>query len=77
MTWQERIVADTDIMAGKPVVRGTRLTVEFIIDLLAQGWGETDILTNYPQLSTEDIRACLHYASEVSRSEKLFPVGAA
>ncbi len=77
MTWQERIVADADIMAGKPVVRGTRLTVEFIIDLLAQGWGETDILTNYPQLSTEDIRACLHYASEASRSEKLFPVGAA
>ena len=77
MTWQERIVADADVLAGKPVVRGTRLAVEFIIDLMAQGWSEADILTNYPRLSTEDIRACLHYASDVLHSEKVFPIGAA
>ena len=77
MAWQERIDADANVMAGKPVVRGTRLAVEFIIELLAQGWSEADILTNYPQLRGEDIRACLHYASDVLRSEKVFPIGAA
>ena len=77
MAWQERIDADANVMAGKPVVRGTRLAVEFIIELLAQGWSEADILTNYPQLRGKDIRACLHYASDVLRSEKVFPIGAA
>ena len=48
MSWQDRIVVDPNVMVGKPVVRGTRLTVEFIIGLLAQGWNETDILENYP-----------------------------
>jgi uncharacterized protein (DUF433 family) len=77
MAWQERIGVDAHVMTGKPVVRGTRLAVEFIIELLAQGWSEADILTNYPQLSSEDIRACLHYANDVLRSEKVFPIGAA
>ena len=77
MAWQERIGADANVMTGKPVVRGTRLAVEFVIELLAQGWSEMDILTNYPQLRSEDIWACLHYASDVLRSEKVFPIGAA
>jgi uncharacterized protein (DUF433 family) len=77
MNWQDRIVADMAVLTGKPVVRGTRLAVEFIIDLLAQGWNEADILTNYPRLSTDDIRACLQYAGDVLRSEKVFPIGAA
>ena len=61
--WQERIVVDPQIMVGKPVVKGTRLTVAFIIDLLAQGWSKTEILRNYPGLSVQDIRACLAFAS--------------
>ena len=73
MNWQDRIVADADVLAGKPVVRGTRQAVEFIIDLLAQGWSEADILANYPGLSTQDIRACLHYASDVVRLVELDP----
>ena len=73
MNWQDRIVADADVLAGKPVVRGTRQAVEFIIDLLAQGWSEADILENYPGLSTQDIRACLHYASDVVRLVELDP----
>ena len=67
MDWQERIVADEAVLTGKPVIRGTRLAVEFIIDLLAQGWSEADILANYPRLSTDDIRACLQYAGDVLR----------
>ena len=73
MNWQDRIVSDADVLAGKPVVRGTRQAVEFIIVLLAQGWSEADILENYPGLSTQDIRACLHYASDVVRLIELDP----
>ena len=61
MNLQERIVIDPAILAGKPVVKGTRLAVEFIVDLLAQGWSEADILRNYPGLTREDIQACLSY----------------
>lgn len=50
------------VLAGKPVVKGTRLAVEFIIDLLAQGWSETEILRNYPGLTYEDVVACRTYA---------------
>jgi uncharacterized protein (DUF433 family) len=50
------------VLVGKPVVKGTRLAVEFIVDLLAQGWSEADILRNYPRLTREDIQACLAYA---------------
>jgi uncharacterized protein (DUF433 family) len=63
MTWSDRIVIDPAVLIGKPVIRGTRLAVEFIIDLLALDWSEADILKNYPGLSSEDIRACLAYAS--------------
>ena len=62
MNWQDRIVVDPEILVGKPVVKGTRLAVEFIIDLLAQGWTEAEILRNYPGLAREDILACLAYA---------------
>ncbi len=63
MSWQEHIILDPDILVGKPVVKGTRLAVEFIIELLAQEWSEADILQNYPGLTREDIQACLKYAS--------------
>lgn len=74
MDWQRRIVIDPEILAGKPVIRGTRLAVEFILDLLAQGWSEEEILHNYPGLVKEDIQACLHYASRVLKAEKVYPV---
>ena len=72
MNKQDRIAIDPKILVGKPVVKGTRLAVEFIIDLLAQGWTEKDILRNYPSLSQEDIQACLRYASTVLKSEKVY-----
>ncbi|MDP2660408.1 MAG: DUF433 domain-containing protein [Dehalococcoidia bacterium] len=74
MDWRERIVVDPSILVGKPVVKGTRLAVEFIIDLLAQGWSQEEILRNYPHLSREDIQACLSYASDMLRAEKVYPV---
>lgn len=74
MTWQDRIVVDSAILVGKPVVRGTRLSVELIVDLLAQGWSETDVLASYPRLTAEDIHACLKYASAVMQSERVYPL---
>ncbi len=76
MNWRERIILDPDILVGKPVVRGTRLAVEFIIDLLAAGWSEADVLKNYPGLTAEDIQACLAYASEILHSQKVYPLRA-
>ncbi|MBI2908284.1 MAG: DUF433 domain-containing protein [Chloroflexi bacterium] len=74
MDWKERITVDPNILVGKPVVKGTRLAVEFIVDLLAQGWSEEEILRNYPGLTAEDIKACLRYASAVLHAEKVYPL---
>ncbi len=76
MPLSERIVVDPRILAGKPVVRGTRLAIEFILELLAAGQSESDILTNYPGLTREDILACLSYACYLAREYKAFPLPA-
>jgi uncharacterized protein (DUF433 family) len=72
----ERIVVDPDVLAGKPVIRGTRLAVEFILELLAAGQNENEILANYPGLAREDILACLAYASYLAHEYKAFPIPA-
>lgn len=74
MTWQDRIEINTEVLSGKPIVKGTRIAVEHIIDLLANGWKFTDILENYPEIAPEDIRACLAYASARLHAEKVFPL---
>ena len=76
LSWHDRISFDPEVLTGKPVVKGTRLAVEFIVDALAQGWTEADLLRNYPGLTREDILACLAYASEVLKTEKVFPIPA-
>jgi uncharacterized protein (DUF433 family) len=68
-TGQPRITLDRTVLAGKPVVRGTRLSVEFVIGLMAEGWSEADILANYPGLAREDITACLAYARDMLSGE--------
>ena len=74
MNWQDRITIDPEILVGKPVIKGTRLAVEFIIELLAQGWSEEEVLKNYPGVTEEDIHACLAYASASLRDEKVYPL---
>ena len=74
MSWEDRITADAGILVGKPIIRGTRLAVEFIIDLLAQGWSHEQILENYPGLTEDDISACLHYAGLLVKSERVYPI---
>lgn len=72
-TTHDRITLDPSVLVGKPVIRGTRLSVEFIIGLMAGGWSEADILENYPGITREDIAACLNYARDLVQSERVFP----
>ncbi|HZW58029.1 MAG TPA: DUF433 domain-containing protein [Nitrososphaerales archaeon] len=64
MTWKDRIAVDPRIMLGKPVIKGTRITVAYIVGLMAQGWSTAEILKNYPQLKKRDLEAALKYAVE-------------
>ena len=74
MDWQERIAIDPKILVGKPVVRKPGWAVEFIIGLLAQGWSEAEVVRNYPGLTSDDIKACLAYAGEMMKSERVYPI---
>jgi uncharacterized protein (DUF433 family) len=76
MAEHPHIALDPDVLAGKPVIRGTRLAVKFLIGLLADGWTEAEIIVNYPGVAHEDILACLAYARDVLSSEKEFPSAA-
>ena len=70
----ERISIDPEIMVGKPVIRGTRVPVELIVRMLAQGIPESEILHEYPRLQSADIRAALAYAAQVLADETVFPL---
>lgn len=63
----DRIIVDPNVLAGKPVIRGTRLAVEFVIGLMAQGWSVEQVLDDYAGLSRDDVTACLEYACRASR----------
>lgn len=70
----KRISVDPKVMLGKPVIRGTRIPVELILRILAQGTPEGDILREHPRLQAEDIRAALAYAAEVLAQEDVLPL---
>ena len=69
-----RIVINPRVMVGKPIIRGTRIPVEIIIKLFAQGMTEKEILEDYPHITKKDIKAALMYGAEVVSSETIFPV---
>jgi uncharacterized protein (DUF433 family) len=70
----ERIALDPKVMAGKPVIRGTRIPVELVVRMVAQGVSDAEILREYPQLAPEDVRAALSYAAEVVAGEDVYPI---
>lgn len=72
----QRITSNPDVLTGKPVIAGTRLSVPFIVGLLANGATYQEILTEYPYITEEDIRACLSYASKLLESSTLIPLAA-
>jgi uncharacterized protein (DUF433 family) len=59
MEWQDRISVDPKVLVGKPVIKGTRISVEFLRDLMANGWTHEQILANYPHLTEDDLQAAL------------------
>jgi uncharacterized protein (DUF433 family) len=73
MQWQDYIIADPAVLVGKPVIRGTRVAVEFVLGLMAEGWPEDEIMSNY-RLAREQVRACVAYAQERLSEEKVFAV---
>ena len=66
MDWEERIELNPEVLAGKPVVKGTRLSVQLILELLADDWSTEEVLDQYPTLTKDDVLACLRYANERS-----------
>ncbi|MCC6572780.1 MAG: DUF433 domain-containing protein [Planctomycetes bacterium] len=73
MDWSERIQADPNILTGKPVIRGTRVSVEQVLEHISAGWTESQILAAHPFLKREDILACVAYALDVLRDWHLMP----
>lgn len=76
MPWPERIIVDPEILAGKPVIRGTRIAAELILEFLAAGQSNREILSNYPGLTRKDILACLSYANYLAHEYKRYPLPA-
>lgn len=72
MDWRKRITVDADVLVGKPVIKGTRIAVELVIDLLARGYSAQQIVAQYEHIALDDVQACLAYAAEVLQSEKVY-----
>jgi uncharacterized protein (DUF433 family) len=70
MNWKDRIVIDPAVLAGKPIIKGTRLSVEFLLGLLANGWTEAQIFENYPNLKREDLQAVFAFTQSSLKDEE-------
>ena len=73
LNWREHIHSDPEILLGKPVIKGTRISLELILDLLARGWSEEVILQSYPTLKNDDLRAVFGYLKDCIENELFFP----
>ena len=69
MNWKDRITVDPDVLVGKPIIRGTRISVELLMDRLADGWSMEQILAAYPRVAREDVLASIAFVTEVFREE--------
>jgi uncharacterized protein (DUF433 family) len=69
MEWQSQITADPSVLGGKPVIKGTRISVELVLECFRRGWKVDDILSQYPHLNREGIIACVDYALDLVKSE--------
>ncbi|MGK6350185.1 DUF433 domain-containing protein [Parapedobacter sp. DT-150] len=72
MVWQDYIVSDRNILIGKPTIKGTRISVELILELLSSGWTEQQLLESYPQLKTDHIKAVFAYLKDCLKNELFF-----
>lgn len=76
MNWSEYITSNPDILLGKPTIKGTRISVELIIELFSIGWTESQILESYPNISSQEIRAVFLYIQDCLQQEMYFPISA-
>lgn len=72
MNWQEYIISDKDVLLGKPTIKGTRISVEHIVGLLAQGWTESEILENFPRVTKVSLQAVFSYIQDCLHDGLLF-----
>ena len=77
MDWREHIVADPGVLVGKPIIKGTRISVELLLDCFAGGWSYDDVLEAYPHLTRQQVQAALTFASELFKEEKHTAIGKA
>lgn len=76
MDWNKRIVIDPNILVGKPVIAGMRISVELVMDLMGRGYTTAQILQQYDHLTAEDIQACCAHAGEMLKSERVYAMPA-
>jgi uncharacterized protein (DUF433 family) len=76
MNWKAHIVSDPQILLGKPTIRGTRISVELILELFSNGWTESQILQSYPSITSDSIRAVFSYLQDCMQQELYFPISA-
>ncbi len=74
--WKDFILSDTQVLLGKPIIKGTRISVELILELFASGWTEKQILESYPNLSEDSLRAVFSYLKDCIQQELYFPIPA-
>ncbi|MBI5753242.1 MAG: DUF433 domain-containing protein [Hydrogenophilales bacterium] len=72
--WKERISSNPGVLAGKPVVAGTRISVELLLDCLAGGWGVNEVVEAYPHIAPEDVLAALAFSADVLRRKPYITV---
>ena len=75
MDWKDRIEVNPAVLVGKPIIKGTRISVELILDRVADGWTTEDVLAAYPNIKRDDVLAALSFAAEIFRDERFVAIG--
>ena len=76
MNWQDYIVSDKQVLLGKPAIKGTRISVELILELFSKGWTDSQIFESYPSVSAEALKAVFAYLKDCMEQELYFPISA-
>ncbi len=74
MNWQKHIISDPEILIGKPTIKGTRISVELILELFSLGWTEQQILESYPSITVSSLRSVFYYLKDCLEQELYFPI---
>jgi uncharacterized protein (DUF433 family) len=77
MDWKEHITVNPDILVGKPIIKGTRISVELLLDRFADGWSYDEILAAYPHISREQVQAAVAFAAELFKEDRFVAIGKA